>query len=122
MLCILSGCGRLSRNDGSARLRWYPGYEVRSRASSQRPLATREIILIHHTDCGMFTFTDDEFKAQIEADTGVRPGRAAESLRDSAADVKQSLARIAANPFIPREDQERGFVSSVTHGSLTEIT
>jgi len=79
-------------------------------------------ILIHHSDCGMLTFTDDEFKAQIEADTGLRPGWAPESLRDPAADVKQSLARIAANPFIPQKDHVRGFVYSVTDGSLTEIT
>src|SRR5680860_814045 len=96
--------------------------EVRSLAISQRLLGTREIILIHHTDCGMLTFTDDEFKAQIEADTGLRPGWAPESFRDSAADVKQSLARISANPFIPHKDHVRGFVYSVTDGSLTEIT
>jgi len=96
--------------------------EVRSLAISQRLLGTREIILIHHTDCGMLTFTDDEFKAQIEADTGLRPGWAPESFRDPAADVKQSLARIAANPFIPHKDHVRGFVYSVTDGSLTEIT
>ena len=89
---------------------------------SQRLLGTREIILIHHTDCGMLTFTDDEFKAQIEADTGLRPGWAPESFRDPAEDVKQSLGRIAANPFIPYKDSVRGFVFSVTEGTLTEIT
>ena len=93
---------------------------VRSLVISQRLLGTREIMLIHHTDCGMLTFTDDEFKAQIEADTGLRPGWAAESFRDPAADVKQSLARIQANPFILHKDQVRGFVYSVTDGSLTE--
>jgi hypothetical protein len=71
---------------------------------------------------GMLTFTDDEFKAQIEADTGLRPGWAPESFRDPAADVRQSLARIAANPFIPHKDSDRGFVYSVTEGTLTEIT
>ena len=96
--------------------------EIRSLVISQRLLGTREIVLIHHPDCGMLTFTDDEFKAQIEADTGLRPGWAPESFRDPAADVKQSLARIAANPFIPYKDQVRGFVYSVTHGSLTEVT
>jgi len=96
--------------------------EIRSLTISQRLLGTREIMLIHHTDCGMLTFTDDEFKAQIESDTGLRPGWAPESFRDAAADVKQSLARIAANPFIPHKDRVRGFVYSVTDGSLTEVT
>ena len=96
--------------------------EVRSLVISQRLLGTREIILIHHTDCGMLTFTDDEFKAQIEADTGLRPGWAPESFSDPAADVRQSMARIAASPFIPHKDSVRGFVYSVTDGVLTEIT
>jgi carbonic anhydrase len=96
--------------------------EIRSLVISQRLLGTREIILIHHTDCGMLTFTDDEFKAQIEADTGLRPGWAPESFRDPGEDVRQSLARIAANPFIPYKGSVRGFVYSVTDGSLTEIT
>ena len=96
--------------------------EVRSLVISQRLLGTREIILIHHTDCGMLTFTDDGFKAQIEADTGLRPGWAPESVRDPAADVRQSMARIAASPFIPHKDSVRGFVYSVTDGVLTEIT
>jgi carbonic anhydrase len=95
---------------------------IRSLAISQRLLGTEEIILIHHTDCGMLTFTDDEFKAQIEADTGLRPGWAPESFRDPAKDVRQSLARIATNPFIPYKDSVRGFVYSVTEGSLTEVT
>ena len=96
--------------------------EVRSLVISQRLLGTREIILIHHTDCGMLTFTDDQFKAQIEADTGLRPGWAPESFSDPSADVRQSLSRIAANPFIPHKDSVRGFVYSVTDGVLTEIT
>ena len=95
---------------------------IRSLAISQRLLGTREIVLIHHTDCGMLTFTDDEFKAEIEADTGLRPGWAPEYFRDPAKDVRQSLARIAANPFIPYKDSVRGFVYSVTDGSLTEVT
>ena len=95
--------------------------EIRSLTISQRLLGTREIILIHHTDCGMLTFTDD-FKAQIEADTGLRPSWAAESFRDPAQDVRQSLARIQASPFIPHKDQVRGFVYSVTDGTLTEVS
>jgi len=96
--------------------------EIRSLVISQRLLGTREIVLIHHTDCAMLTFTDDEFKAQIEAETGLRRGWAPESFRDPAQDVKQSLARLAANPFIPHKDQVRGFVYSVTDGSLIEVT
>ena len=96
--------------------------EIRSLAISQRLLGTEEIILIHHTDCGMLTFTDDDFKAQIEADTGLRPSWAAESFRDPAQDVRQSLARIQASPFIPHKDQVRGFVYSVTDGTLTEVS
>ena len=96
--------------------------EIRSLTISQRLLGTREIILIHHTDCGMLTFTDDDFKAQIEADAGLRPSWAAESFRDPAQDVRQSLARIQASPFIPHKDQVRGFVYSVTDGTLTEVS
>ena len=96
--------------------------EIRSLAISQRLLGTEEIILIHHTDCGMITFTDDDFKAQIEADTGLRPSWAPESFRDPAQDVRQSLARIQASPFIPHKDQVRGFVYSVTDGTLTEVS
>ena len=96
--------------------------EIRSLTISQRLLGTREIILIHHTDCGMLTFTDDDFKAQIEADTGLRPSWAPESFRDPAQDVRQSLARIQASPFIPHKDQVRGFVYSVTDGTLTEVS
>ena len=118
LLGLSEGDAHVIRNAGAV----ITDDEVRSLAISQRLLGTREIILIHHTDCGMLTFTDDEFKAQIEADTGLRPGWAPESFRDPAADMKQSLARIAANPFIPHKDHVRGFVYSVTDGSLTEIT
>ena len=122
----LNPYGLLGLTEGDAHVIRNPGGvitddEVRSLVVSQRLLGTREIILIHHTDCGMLTFTDDEFKARIEADTGLRPGWAPESFRDPAADVRQSLARIAANPFIPIKDSVRGFVYSVTEGTLTEI-
>ena len=95
---------------------------IRSLTISQRLLGTREIILIHHTDCGMLTFTDDDFTAQIEADTGLRPAWAPESFRDPAQDVRQSLARIRVSPFIPHKDQVRGFVYSVTDGTLSEVS
>jgi carbonic anhydrase len=94
---------------------------IRSLAVSQRLLGTREIILIHHSDCGMLTFTDDAVKAQIEADTGIRPPFALEAFPDAAKDVTQSLARIAASPFIPHKDQVRGFVYDVASGRLNEV-
>ena len=94
---------------------------VRSLAISQRLLGTREIILIHHTDCGMLTFTDDAVKAAIEAETGIRPPFALEAFPDAEKDVVQSLARIAASPFIPHKDQARGFVYDVSTGRLREV-
>lgn len=118
--------GLLGLNEGDAHVIRNAGGVVtddaiRSLAISQRLLGTNEIILIHHTDCGMLTFTDDEFKAQIETDTGLRPEWAAESFRDPANDIKQSLARISANPFIDHKDNVRGFVYSVSEGTLTKI-
>jgi carbonic anhydrase len=95
--------------------------EIRSLAISQRLLGTREIILIHHTDCGMLTFTDDAFKADIEAETGIKPSWAAESFTDLGADVRQSIRRIKASPFVPHTDQVRGFVFDVATGLLTEV-
>src|SRR5262245_61615164 len=84
--------------------------EIRSLAISQRLLGTREIILIHHTDCGMLTFTDDGFKQQIQSETGIKPPWAAEAFDDLEVDVRQSVARIKASPFVPHTDQVRGFV------------
>jgi carbonic anhydrase len=95
--------------------------EIRSLAISQRLLGTEEIILIHHTDCGMLTFTDDEFKASIQDDTGIKPDWAAESFSDLDTDVRQSIARISASPFIPRKDSIRGFVFEVETGRLREV-
>jgi carbonic anhydrase len=96
--------------------------EIRSLAISQRLLGTREIILIHHTDCGMLTFTDDDFKAAIHADTGIKPSWAAEAFSDLEADVRQSVARIKASPFVPHTGQVRGFVFDVATGTLNEVT
>jgi carbonic anhydrase len=95
---------------------------VRSLTISQRLLGTREIILIHHTDCGMLTFKDDPVKDQIEADTGIRPSFALEAFPDAERDVAQSIARIAASPFIPHTDQVRGFVYDVSSGRLREVS
>jgi carbonic anhydrase len=96
--------------------------EIRSLAISQRLLGTREIILIHHTDCGMLTFTDDDFKAAIQADTGIKPPWAAEAFGDLETDVRQSIARIKASPFVPRTDAVRGFVFDVATGKLNEVS
>jgi carbonic anhydrase len=95
---------------------------IRSLAISQRLLGTREIVLIHHTDCGMLTFHDDEVKAAIEKDTGVRPPFALEAFADVEDDVRQSIRRIQASPFIPHKDAVRGFVYDVHTGQLNEVT
>jgi carbonic anhydrase len=95
--------------------------EIRSLAISQRLLGTEEIILIHHTDCGMLTFTDDEFKRSVQDDTGIKPEWAAEAFSDLDEDVRQSIARIKASPFIPRKDSVRGFVYGVETGRLREV-
>jgi carbonic anhydrase len=95
--------------------------EIRSLAISQRLLGTREIILIHHTECGMLTFTDDDFKASIQQETGIKPEWAAEAFSDLDVDVRQSIARIKASPFIPYTDAVRGFVFDVATGRLTEV-
>jgi carbonic anhydrase len=96
--------------------------EIRSLAISQRLLGTREIILIHHTDCGMLTFTDDDFKAAIQADTGIKPPWAVEAFGDLDTDVRQSIARIKASPFVPHKDAVRGFVFDVATGELNEVS
>jgi len=95
--------------------------EIRSLTISQRLLGTQEIILIHHTDCGMLTFTDDDFKASIQQDTGIKPEWAAEAFPDLDEDVRQSINRIKASPFIPHKDSVRGFVFDVATGKLNEV-
>jgi carbonic anhydrase len=95
--------------------------EIRSLAISQRLLGTTEILLIHHTECGMLTFTDDQFRESVKKDTGIRPPWAAEAFPDVDDDVRQSIARIKASPFIPHKDQLRGFVFDVATGRLREV-
>ena len=95
--------------------------ELRSLAISQRLLGTTEIILIHHTDCAMLTFTDDEFRSSIAAETGLKPVWAAEAFTDVDADVTQNIARIQADTSIPHKDSVRGFVYDVTTGQLRVI-
>ena len=94
---------------------------IRSLVISQRLLATEEIILIHHTDCGMMTFRDDDLKASIEADTGLRPPFAMEAFPDLEEDVRQSIRRIEACPYLPVRDKVRGFVYDVKTGRLNEV-
>ena len=94
---------------------------IRSLAISQRLLGTEEIVLIHHTDCGMLTFNDDDFKRSIQDETGVKPSWAAEAFSDLDEDVRQSIARIKASPFIPRKNV-RGFVYEVETGKLREVS
>ena len=96
--------------------------EIRSLAISQRLLGTREIILIHHTDCGMLTFSDDDFKADIQKDTGIKPEWAAEAFGDVEEDVRQSMRRIEASPFITKHTSLRGFVFDVATGKLNEVS
>jgi carbonic anhydrase len=95
--------------------------EIRSLAISQRLLGTREVMLIHHTDCGMLTFTDEEFRQALVADTGVEPDWAAESFSDLDDHVRESIALIEESPFIPYTDQVRGFVFDVETGNLREV-
>ncbi|WP_189171361.1 beta-class carbonic anhydrase [Pilimelia anulata] len=94
---------------------------LRSLAISQRLLGTGEIVLLHHTDCGMLTFTDDELKAGIVADTGLKPAWASEAFTDLDDDVRQSVGRIRADPFVPHTDAVRGFVYDVRTGGLREV-
>ena len=96
--------------------------EIRSLAISQRLLGTREIILIHHTDCGMLTFTDDEFNRAIQDEVGIKPSWSPESFTDLEEDVRQSLRRIDASPFVTRHESLRGFVFDVATGLLEEVT
>jgi carbonic anhydrase len=95
---------------------------IRSLAISQRLLGTREIVLLHHTDCGMLTFSDDEFKRSIQEETGIKPAWAVEAFGDLEEDVRQSIARIQASPFIPSKDSVRGFVYDVHTGAVREVS
>ena len=95
---------------------------IRSLAISQRLLGTEAIVLIHHTGCGMLSFTDDGFRAQVERDTGIRPPWAAEAFGDLDGDVRQSIARVRASPFLPHKESVRGFVYEVETGRLREVT
>lgn len=118
--------GVLGLNEGEAHVIRNAGGvitedEIRSLAISQRLLGTEEIILIHQTDCGMLTFTDDQFKNSIQDDTGLKPAWAAEAFADLDTDVRQSIARIENSLFIPKKQSVRGFVFDVATGKLDEV-
>jgi carbonic anhydrase len=117
MLGLRDGEAHVIRNAGGV----ITDDAVRSLAISQRLLGTREIMLIHHTDCGMQKTTEEEFKAAIEAETGIRPHWAVESFSDAEQDVRQSIGRLKASPFIPHKDAIRGFVFDVDTGKLNEV-
>ena len=117
LLGLSEGDAHVIRNAGGV----ITADERRSLAISQRLLGTQEIILIHHTDCGMLTFTDDEFKRSVQDDTGIKPEWAAEAFTDLDDDVRSSIGRIKASPFIPRKDGIRGFVYEVETGKLREV-
>ena len=117
LLGLQEGDAHIIRNAGGV----VTDDEIRSLAISQRLLGTTEIILIHHTDCGMLTFTDDAFKRSIQDDVGIKPEWAAESFTDLDEDVRQSIARILASPFVTNKDSVRGFVFDVATGQLREV-
>ena len=117
LLSLVEGDAHVIRNAGGV----VTDDVVRSLTISQRLLGTREIMLIHHTDCGMLTFTDENLKQQILADTGIKPPFAMESFTDLEADVRQSIERVKASPYIPHKDEVRGFVYDVASGHLREV-
>jgi carbonic anhydrase len=117
LLALVEGDAHVIRNAGGV----VTEDVIRSLTISQRLLGTREIMLIHHTDCGMLTFRDDDVKQQIMEETGVKPPFALESFTDLEVDVRQSIARIKASPFIPHKEEVRGFVYDVATGHLREV-
>lgn len=117
LLGLAEGDAHVIRNAGGA----VTDDAIRSLVISQRLLGTHEIVLIHHTDCGMLTFTDEAVKNQIRADTGIRPPFALEAFEDLDQDVRQSIARIKSSPFVPRKEGVRGFVYDVKTGRLREV-
>ena len=117
LLGLQEGDAHLIRNAGGV----ITDDEIRSLAISQRLLGTEEIMLIHHTDCGMLTFSDDDFRRQVQHETGIKPEWPAEAFDDLDEDVRQSIARIKASPFIANKEHVRGFVYDVETGRLREV-
>nr|WP_273377817.1 carbonic anhydrase [Actinopolymorpha pittospori] len=117
LLGLSGGDAHVIRNAGGV----VTADQRRSITISQRILGTTEIILIHHADCGLATFTDDVFKRQIEEEVGIKPDWAAEASTDPAEDVAQSIGRIRSDPFIPHTESVRGFVYDVVTAQLREV-
>ena len=117
LLGLRKGDAHVIRNAGGA----VTDDAIRSLSVSQHLLGTREIVLIHHDDCGMRKFTDTEFARRLETQTGIRPGWAAETFTDPARDVRQCIARLRASPFLPHTDVVRGYVLSERTGELAEV-
>ncbi len=118
MLGLSEGDAHVIRNAGGV----ITDDEIRSLMISQRLLGTREVMLIHHTDCGMLTFSDEELREQIQQEVGIKPHFPLETFADLEEDVRQSIKRIEASPFIPHKDSVRGFVYEVETGRLREVT
>jgi carbonic anhydrase len=118
MLGLSEGDAHVIRNAGGV----ITDDEIRSLMISQRLLGTREVMLIHHTDCGMLTFSDEELREQIQQEVGIKPHFPLETFADLEEDVHQSIKRIEASPFIPHKDSVRGFIYEVETGHLREVT
>ncbi|MEX2289151.1 MAG: carbonic anhydrase [Mycobacteriales bacterium] len=118
LLGLAEGDAHVIRNAGGV----VTADEIRSLTISQRLLGTTEIVLIHHTDCGMLTFTDDEFRRQLQQEVGIKPDWAPEAFPDLEEDVRQSKARLQASPFLLHKQSIRGFVFDVATGKLTEVS
>ncbi|HEY6751904.1 MAG TPA: carbonic anhydrase [Rubrobacteraceae bacterium] len=118
MLGLSEGDAHVIRNAGGV----ITDDEIRSLMISQRLLGTREVMLIHHTDCGMLTFSDEELRGQIQQEVGIKPHFPLETFADLEEDVRQSIKRIEASPFIPQKDSVRGFIYEVETGRLREVT
>ena len=118
MLGLSEGDAHVIRNAGGA----ITDDEIRSLMISQRLLGTREVMLIHHTECGMLTFSDEELREQIQQEVGIKPHFPLETFADLEEDVRQSIKRIEASPFIPHKDSVRGFIYEVETGRLREVT
>jgi carbonic anhydrase len=117
LLGLADGDAHIIRNAGGV----ITDDAIRSLAISQRLLGTEEIVLVHHTDCGMLSFTDHAFQQQIAADTGVKPPWSPEAFDDLEADVRQSMARVRTSPFLPNADSVRGFIYEVETGRVREV-
>jgi carbonic anhydrase len=95
---------------------------IRSLAISQRRLGTEEIAIVHHSECGMQSITDDGFRAELQEATGMAPPFAIESFTDLDTDVRQSVLRVRSSPFLLHRDRVRGFIYELESGRLREVT